>query len=72
MTPVLAPTRRRAARAARPTPAAVPDARRAHRERCAAQGQDRALYECDCCGNAFRAEVTASVGCPRCSAGQPW
>lgn len=72
MTPSITPTRRRATRSARHASHAVPDARRAARERHAAAGQDRAFYECDCCGNAFRAEVTSTVGCPRCAAGQPW
>jgi hypothetical protein len=33
--------------------------------------EDRALYRCGC-GHAFQADVTASVGCPRCGTGQPW
>jgi hypothetical protein len=33
--------------------------------------QDRALYRCGC-GHAFKAEVTTSVGCPRCGAAQAW
>lgn len=33
--------------------------------------EDRALYSCHC-GHAFKAEVTTSVGCPRCGAGQAW
>ena len=33
--------------------------------------EDRALYSCHC-GHAFTAEVSTSVGCPRCGAGQAW
>jgi hypothetical protein len=33
--------------------------------------EDRALYSC-ACGYAFKAEVSTSVGCPRCGAGQAW
>jgi hypothetical protein len=33
--------------------------------------EDRALYQCGC-GLAFRADVTAGVGCPRCGAVQDW
>jgi hypothetical protein len=33
--------------------------------------QDRALYTC-CCGYAFTAPVSTSVGCPHCGTGQAW
>ncbi len=33
--------------------------------------EDRALYSC-CCGHAFKAEVSTSVGCPRCGTDQAW
>jgi hypothetical protein len=33
--------------------------------------EDRALYECGC-GHLFKAEVSTSVGCPHCGAGQAW
>jgi hypothetical protein len=33
--------------------------------------EDRALYSCGC-GHAFKAEVTTSVGCPRCGTQQAW
>jgi hypothetical protein len=33
--------------------------------------EDRALYECGC-GHAFKAEVSTSVGCPRCGTSQAW
>jgi hypothetical protein len=33
--------------------------------------EDRALYSC-ACGYAFKAEVSTSVGCPHCGAGQAW
>jgi hypothetical protein len=33
--------------------------------------EDRALYSCTC-GYAFKAEVSTSVGCPRCGTGQAW
>jgi hypothetical protein len=33
--------------------------------------EDRALYACGC-GHAFKAEVSTSVGCPRCGTSQAW
>jgi rubrerythrin len=33
--------------------------------------EDQALYRCEC-GTTFKAEVTTSVGCPNCGAGQAW
>ena len=33
--------------------------------------EDRALYTCKC-GHAFKAEVSTSVGCPRCGTSQAW
>jgi hypothetical protein len=33
--------------------------------------EDRALYSCSC-GHAFKAEVSTSVGCPRCGTSQAW
>ena len=33
--------------------------------------EDHALYECGC-GHAFKAEVSTSVGCPRCGTNQAW
>lgn len=33
--------------------------------------EDRALYSCGC-GHSFKAEVSTSVGCPRCGTGQSW
>ena len=33
--------------------------------------EDRAFYTCSC-GYAFDAEVTTSVTCPHCGAGQAW
>ena len=33
--------------------------------------EDRALYECGC-GHAFKADVSTSVGCPRCGTSQAW
>ncbi len=41
------------------------------RARRSALLQDEALYRCQC-GHAFKAEVTASVDCPRCGADQAW
>ena len=67
---MLSPVRPRRTSSA-PAVKTIPDARRAARERCAAPGMDRAFYECGC-GNAFRAEVSTTVGCPRCGGGQPW
>jgi hypothetical protein len=33
--------------------------------------EDRALYNCGC-GHLFKAEVSTSVGCPRCGTCQAW
>ena len=41
------------------------------RDRRAAMPQDQALYACSC-GCAFKAEVSTSVGCPRCGTAQAW
>ena len=50
---------------AEPTPIDV------ERHRLAGGPEDRALYKCGC-GLAFHADVSASVGCPRCGSAQAW
>jgi transposase-like protein len=51
-----------------PTP--IPPAE-VERHRQAGGPEDHALYRCSC-GYAFTAEVSASVGCPRCGTAQAW
>jgi hypothetical protein len=41
------------------------------RERASGGPEDVARYECSC-GYVFRAEVSASVGCPQCGCAQAW
>jgi hypothetical protein len=41
------------------------------RARRSGASQDVAFYRCGC-GCTFTAEVTTSVGCPRCGARQDW
>jgi hypothetical protein len=41
------------------------------RARLAGGPEDRALYKC-ACGLSFQADVSASVGCPRCGSAQAW
>jgi hypothetical protein len=41
------------------------------RDRRAASCEDHALYACSC-GCAFKAEVSTTVGCPRCGTAQAW
>jgi hypothetical protein len=70
-------TTRLRTRARRP----APTTRRVHRpeaasleverHRLAGGPEDRALYKCGC-GHAFRADVSTSVGCPRCGSAQAW
>ena len=48
-----------------------PAARDTARHRRAGGPEDRALYHCSC-GYVFRADVTASVGCPSCGQAQAW
>jgi hypothetical protein len=43
----------------------------AARARRAGASQDLGFYRCGC-GCTFTAEVTTSVGCPRCGARQAW
>jgi hypothetical protein len=65
------------ARGDAPSSAAAPAQRqREHlreeaRMRASGGPDDRALYTC-ACGYAFEADVTASVICPHCGAGQAW
>jgi len=58
-----------ARRAARPAPAPLPAEMERHR--AAGGPEDRALYRCGC-GHKFQAEVSSSVGCPRCGTAQAW
>lgn len=58
-----------ARRAARPVPAPPP--LEVERHRAAGGPEDRALYRCGC-GHKFQAEVSSSVGCPRCGTAQAW
>jgi hypothetical protein len=57
-----------ARRAYHPEPAPPAEVER-HRQ--AGGPEDRALYRC-ACGHAFQAEVSSSVGCPRCGTAQAW
>jgi hypothetical protein len=51
-----------------PTPVAPAEVER-HRQ--AGGPEDQALYRC-ACGYSFKAEVSSSVGCPRCGSAQAW
>jgi hypothetical protein len=44
---------------------------RTQKARRAAANEDRALYSC-CCGYAFTAAVSTTVGCPHCGSAQAW
>jgi len=68
LTPPVPTVLRRRGRAA----AASPCARAVARHRRAGGPEDRALYRCSECGHGFRADVSASVGCPRCGSTQAW
>jgi hypothetical protein len=48
-----------------------PELRATRRARAAGGPEDRALYNCEC-GHLFQADVSASVGCPRCGGEQAW
>jgi hypothetical protein len=54
-------------------PAAVDDPDLADERRARESGgpEDRATYTC-MCGYVFEAEVSTSVACPHCGAGQAW
>jgi rubrerythrin len=56
-------------------PAAAPitedDLADERRAREAGGPEDRAMYTCSC-GYVFEAEVSTSVACPHCGAGQAW
>ena len=54
-----------------PRPEVPAAARDTARHRRAGGPEDRALYHCSC-GYVFRADVTASVGCPSCGQAQAW
>jgi rubrerythrin len=70
-------TRRSAATARRPhlvpvrTPEPAPELRAEKRARESGGPEDRAFYSCSC-GYAFEADVSTSVSCPHCGAGQAW
>jgi hypothetical protein len=64
-------TRTRPARSARVVHRAEPMPIDVERHRLAGGPEDRALYKCGC-GLAFQADVSASVGCPRCGSAQAW
>jgi hypothetical protein len=69
-----APRRRPTSRrdgATAPSPAAVDQLADEHRLRDSGGPDDSALYRCGC-GTAFRADVSASVSCPRCGGDQAW
>jgi hypothetical protein len=52
-------------------PAPAPELTAEKRVRESGGPEDRAFYTCSC-GYAFDAEVTTSVTCPHCGAGQAW
>jgi hypothetical protein len=55
-----------------PTPEAADDEHVAERRhRAAVNPEDTALYRC-LCGYVFEADVTTTVACPHCGAGQAW
>jgi hypothetical protein len=57
-----------------PAPAPKPQAPELKAERRARESggpEDFAFYTCGC-GFAFRADVSTSVSCPHCGAGQAW
>jgi hypothetical protein len=57
----------------RSPPAPVPSDDLADERRMRESGgpDDRAMYTCSC-GYVFQADVTTSVTCPHCGAGQAW
>jgi hypothetical protein len=68
-------THRRGAAPAAPPPATAPDVKDElvdeRRVRQAGGPDDRAQYACTC-GYVFHADVSTSVACPHCGAGQAW
>jgi rubrerythrin len=65
--------RRRSGALRRPhaPPAAADDLADERRARESGGPEDRAMYTCTC-GYVFQAEVSTSVACPHCGAGQAW
>jgi hypothetical protein len=70
-----APTRRRRTAPAPPppaqTPEQAPELKAERRLRASGGPEDVAFYTCGC-GFAFQADVSTSVACPHCGAGQAW
>jgi rubrerythrin len=56
---------------ARPQPVADDEGPEKRRARESGGPDDRAMYTCSC-GYVFEADVTTSVACPHCGAGQAW
>jgi hypothetical protein len=58
---------------AAPEAAPLPEGDLADERRAREAGgpEDRAMYTCSC-GYVFQAEVSTSVACPHCGAGQAW
>jgi hypothetical protein len=54
-----------------PEPAPQPELTAERRVRESGGPEDRAFYTC-ACGFAFQADVSTSVACPHCGAGQAW
>jgi hypothetical protein len=53
------------------TPKPAPELKAEKRARESGGPEDRAFYSCSC-GFAFEADVSTSVSCPHCGAGQAW
>jgi hypothetical protein len=58
-------------RHAQPLPEPADDLADERRARESGGPDDRAMYTCSC-GYVFEADVTTSVACPHCGAGQAW
>jgi hypothetical protein len=54
-----------------PSPVTEDDLADERRARESGGPEDRAMYTCSC-GYVFQAEVSTSVACPHCGAGQAW
>jgi hypothetical protein len=68
---ITSPRRRRRPHAGRPARARAAVLQTLARAKRSGGPEDRALYAC-ACGHAFKAEVSTSVGCPRCGTSQAW
>jgi hypothetical protein len=66
-----APTRRRHTAGGAGPPAQAPELKAERRLRESGGPEDVAFYTCGC-GFAFQADVSTSVACPHCGAGQAW